>query len=66
MAGYPLNVECHWRTRMHITPFWSIYLGLLNTVAWAAAIVISVSTIDDLFLDACYWLLEIKGLNERS
>lgn len=51
---------------MHITPFWSIYWGLLNTVAWAAAIVISVSTIDDLFLDACYWLLEIKGLLRRQ
>jgi bacteriophage N4 adsorption protein B len=45
---------------MHATSFWTVYGDGLGALAWLTAIVILISTIDDLFLDACYWLGQIK------
>ena len=44
---------------MHEISMWGSYVDGLNAVAMAAAIVIFISTLDDLFLDGCYWLSEI-------
>ena len=52
--------------QMHAITIWSWYLDGLNVVAMATAIVIFVSTIDDLFLDAFYWALELKRLLRRE
>lgn len=41
---------------------WGWYLDGLNVVAMMTAIIIFVSTIDDLFLDGYYWLYQIKRL----
>ncbi|WP_423369404.1 glycosyl transferase family protein [Burkholderia sp. LMG 32019] len=45
---------------------WSAYLYALNLVAIMTAIVILVSTLDDLTLDACYWSFEIRRLLRRE
>jgi adsorption protein B len=47
---------------MHAISLWTGYLYGLNIVAVMTAIVIFVSTIDDLFLDGYYWLYQIKRL----
>jgi adsorption protein B len=47
---------------MHDISVWGAYLGALNAVAMATAIIILISTIDDLFLDAYYWLFELKRI----
>lgn len=41
---------------------WRSYLDGLNVVAMTTAIIIFISTVDDLFLDACYWLSEIRRM----
>ncbi|MGN6649879.1 glycosyl transferase family protein [Trinickia sp.] len=60
---------------MHDISVWSSYLSGLNVVAMATAIVIFISTVDDLFLDGCYWLSELRrrwrgesnaGIDEQS
>jgi len=45
---------------------WSAYLYALNLVAILTAIVILVSTLDDLTLDACYWSFEIRRILRRE
>jgi bacteriophage N4 adsorption protein B len=45
---------------MHAISMWGWYLYGLNVVAMMTAIIIFVSTIDDLFLDGYYWLHQIK------
>ncbi|KIX64487.1 bacteriophage receptor protein NfrB [Burkholderia pseudomallei] len=47
---------------------WSAYLYALNIIALVTAIVILVSTLDDLALDACYWSFEIRRIlrNEKN
>ncbi|CAB3768667.1 hypothetical protein GQ57_34650 [Burkholderia sp. MSh2] len=45
---------------------WSAYLYALNFVAILTAIVILVSTLDDLTLDACYWSFEIGRILRRE
>lgn len=45
---------------------WSAYLYALNLVAIVTAIVILVSTLDDLTLDACYWSFEIRRILRRE
>ncbi|WP_236654991.1 glycosyl transferase family protein [Burkholderia pyrrocinia] len=45
---------------------WSTYLYALNIVAIVTAIVILVSTLDDLTLDACYWSFEIGRILRRE
>lgn len=45
---------------------WSAYLYALNFVAIVTAIVILVSTLDDLTLDACYWSFEIGRILRRE
>ncbi|MBN3793832.1 glycosyl transferase family protein [Burkholderia sp. Ac-20392] len=45
---------------------WSTYLYALNLVAIVTAIVILVSTLDDLTLDACYWSFEIRRILRRE
>ena len=38
---------------------WEIYLALLNTLTVATTLVILISTADDFFLDAFYWMREL-------
>lgn len=38
---------------------WELYLALLNTLTMATTLVILISTADDFFLDAFYWLREL-------
>ncbi|WP_273890808.1 hypothetical protein, partial [Serratia liquefaciens] len=38
---------------------WEIYLALLNTLTVATTLVILISTADDFFLDAFYWVREL-------
>ena len=38
---------------------WEAYLALLNTMTVATALVILISTADDFFLDAFYWVREL-------
>ncbi|WP_443627116.1 glycosyl transferase family protein [Burkholderia catarinensis] len=45
---------------------WSAYLYALDIVTIVTAIVILVSTLDDLTLDACYWLFEIGRILRRE
>ncbi|NTZ88536.1 glycosyl transferase family protein [Burkholderia metallica] len=45
---------------------WSAYLYALNIVAIVAALVILISTLDDLTLDACYWSFEIGRILRRE
>lgn len=45
---------------------WSAYLYALNLVTIVTAIVILVSTLDDLTLDACYWSFEIGRILRRE
>ncbi|WP_175925167.1 glycosyl transferase family protein [Burkholderia cepacia] len=45
---------------------WSAYLYALNLIAIVTAIVILVSTLDDLTLDACYWSFEIRRILRRE
>lgn len=45
---------------------WSAYLYAFNFVAIVTAIVILVSTLDDLTLDACYWSFEIGRILRRE
>ncbi|VWD40804.1 glycosyl transferase family protein [Burkholderia contaminans] len=45
---------------------WSAYLYALNIVTIVTAIVILVSTLDDLTLDACYWSFEIGRILRRE
>ncbi|HTH77083.1 MAG TPA: glycosyl transferase family protein, partial [Trinickia sp.] len=51
---------------MHAILAWGWYLDGLNAVAMTTAIIIFISTIDDLFLDAFYWVFEIKRLLRRE
>ncbi|CAN7554314.1 glycosyl transferase family protein [Trinickia sp. LjRoot230] len=53
---------------MQATSIWQFYWGALNIIAWSTAIIILVSTLDDLFLDGCYWVSEIarRLRGERS
>jgi bacteriophage N4 adsorption protein B len=51
---------------MHAISVWGWYLDGLNAVAVMTAIIIFVSTIDDLFLDSYYWLFEIKRMLRRE
>ncbi|KAA0089057.1 glycosyl transferase family protein [Trinickia soli] len=51
---------------MHAISGWGWYLDGLNAVAMATAVIIFISTIDDLFLDAYYWLFEIKRFLRRE
>lgn len=51
---------------MHEISAWGLYLDGLNALAMATAIIIFVSTIDDLFLDSYYWLFEIKRMLRRD
>jgi adsorption protein B len=51
---------------MHEISVWGWYLDGLNAVAMMTAIIIFVSTIDDLFLDSYYWLFEIKRMLRRE
>src|SRR5690348_18319459 len=51
---------------MHAISVWGWYLDGLNAVAMMTAIIIFVSTIDDLFLDSYYWLFEIKRMLRRE
>ena len=44
---------------MYATSIWPWYLHGLNTVAMVIAVVIFISTIDDLVLDSYYWVFEI-------
>ncbi|HDR9156373.1 glycosyl transferase family protein [Burkholderia vietnamiensis] len=45
---------------------WSAYLSALDVVAVVTAIVILISTLDDLTLDACYWSFEIRRVLRRE
>jgi len=45
---------------------WSAYLHALNLVAIVTALVILVSTLDDLMLDGCYWSFEIGRILRRE
>lgn len=45
---------------------WSTYLYAINIVAIVTAIVILVSTLDDLTLDACYWWFELGRILRRE
>lgn len=45
---------------MHAISGWGWYLDGLNAVAMATAVIIFISTIDDLFLDSYYWFFETK------
>lgn len=45
---------------------WSAYLSALDVVAIVTAIVILISTLDDLTLDACYWSFEIRRVLRRE
>nr|WP_174947341.1 glycosyl transferase family protein [Burkholderia contaminans] len=45
---------------------WSAYLYALDIVTIVTAIVILVSTLDDLTLDACYWSFEIGRILRRE
>jgi adsorption protein B len=45
---------------------WSAYLSALDVVAIVTAIVITISTLDDLTLDACYWSFEIRRVLRRE
>ncbi|WP_446900865.1 glycosyl transferase family protein [Burkholderia sp. YIM B11467] len=45
---------------------WIAYLYALNAIAIMTAIVILVSTLDDLTLDACYWSFEIGRVLRRE
>ncbi|MBY4869066.1 glycosyl transferase family protein [Burkholderia sp. Bp9017] len=45
---------------------WSTYINALTAVAIVTAVVILVSTLDDLVLDACYWSFEIGRLLRRE
>ncbi|RQZ36513.1 glycosyl transferase family protein [Burkholderia sp. Bp9090] len=45
---------------------WSAYLYALNLVAIVTALVILVSTLDDLTLDGCYWSFEIGRILRRE
>lgn len=47
---------------MHDISVWGSYLNGLDAVAMATAFIIFVSTLDDLFLDAYYWLHQLKRL----
>ena len=38
---------------------WEAYLAMLNTITVATALVILISTADDFFLDAFYWVREL-------
>lgn len=51
---------------MQTTSGWQIYLDVFNVVAWTVAILIFISTIDDLFLDSCYWLFELARRVRRE
>lgn len=51
---------------MHDISVWGSYLQALNAVAMATAIIIFISTVDDLFLDGFYWLFEIKRMLRRE
>ncbi|MGN6316412.1 glycosyl transferase family protein [Trinickia sp.] len=51
---------------MHAISAWGWYLDGLNAVAMTTAIIIFISTIDDLFLDAFYWVFEVKRLLRRE
>ena len=45
---------------------WTAYLYALNLVAIVTALVILVSTLDDLTLDGCYWSFEIARILRRE
>jgi len=45
---------------------WSAYLYALNLVAIVTALVILISTLDDLMLDGCYWSFEIGRILRRE
>lgn len=45
---------------MHDTSTWTVYFDALNAIAFSTAIVIFISTIDDLFLDGYYWISELR------
>ncbi|WP_206956462.1 glycosyl transferase family protein [Trinickia acidisoli] len=47
---------------MHDISIWGSYLSGLNAVAMTTALIIFISTIDDLFLDGYYWLFEIRRM----
>lgn len=47
---------------MHTEAIWITYLIALNGVALVTAVVIFVSTIDDLALDSYYWFFEIRRM----
>ncbi|CAM2195894.1 bacteriophage N4 adsorption protein B [Paraburkholderia kururiensis] len=47
---------------MQLTSVWSSYLYGLDAVALVTAVVIFISTMDDLFLDAFYWAFEIRRM----
>ncbi|WP_116138637.1 glycosyl transferase family protein [Trinickia diaoshuihuensis] len=51
---------------MHDISVWGSYLQVLNAVAMATAIIIFISTVDDLFLDGFYWIFEIKRMLRRE
>ncbi|GLU30974.1 glycosyl transferase family protein [Trinickia caryophylli] len=55
---------------MQATSVWQVYAGAASAVIWLTAVVIFISTIDDLFFDACYWFSEIRarlrGQSERT
>lgn len=51
---------------MHAISGWGWYLDGLNAFAMTIAVIIFVSTIDDLFLDGYYWLFEIKRILRRE
>ncbi|KVR35898.1 phage receptor protein [Burkholderia ubonensis] len=45
---------------------WTPYLYAINVISVVTAIVILVSTLDDLVLDACYWAFEIGRILRRE
>lgn len=47
---------------MHEITVWGSYLRGLNAVAMVTALIIFISTVDDLFLDGCYWFCELRRL----
>lgn len=51
---------------MHDISVWGSYLQALDAVAMATAIIIFISTVDDLFLDGFYWIFEIKRILRRE
>ena len=51
---------------MHDISVWGSYVQALNAVAMATAIIIFISTIDDLFLDGFYWIFEIKRMLRKE